>query len=98
MVDQRSHHIAEEDSQHHALGESGVHHADDHSQGTNDESVDPLAAVGARTRHGVGSHKHGTEGESAIYQVLIPCDRLSCLLEHHSHHASANHHAQHGAP
>ena len=99
VVNHRSHHIAEEDSQHHTLGVTGVLHTDDDGHGTNDEAIDELADIGAARGDGVGSHEDGTEGKATQYEVVPPYHvRCTNLLEQDSQQATAYEDAAHGAP
>src|SRR5690606_21391795 len=57
MVDQRCHHVHEEDREHHALRVGGIHHADQDREQADQEAEDPLAGVRLGGRYRIGGHE-----------------------------------------
>ena len=75
-----------------------IHHTDDDSHRTDEESVDVLTRRSAARCHRIGSHKHSTEGEAAHHEVVPPFHRRACALEEQCQCSTTHEHAQHGAP
>ena len=98
VVNHWSNHITKEDSQHHSLGITGIHYADDDSHSTDDESVDILTRCGAARGDGVGCHKHSTESKATHHEMMPPNHRLTSLLEDKSQDSTTDEDTQHSAP
>ena len=71
MVDERCEGVSEKDREHHTLSIARVEQTHDDADSTDEEAVNPLAALGLGCCNRVGSHKDCTECKATHYQMVV---------------------------